>query len=418
MLTRLGFPSVGEHRRFVMAIVADTVGSGLFMPITLLYFLAMTDLSLVQVGSALSLSALLTMPGAFVIGSLVDRFGPRRMMLIGNLVQAAGMVAYLWADSLLAVALWTTLLNLGRQSFWGSFGNVVTAISAPGEREMWFGFLQAVRNLGYSVGGVLAGVALQIGTDLAFQSVVVVNAVTFLVAFVLLLDVPDHRVPRADDAPVEGWGVVLRDRAYLRLVLGQFGFVAGMMVLNFALPVYAAEVIDLPGWVVGAIFTVNTALVGLGQGLVVRRMTGQVRARMMGLAQLVFVASYALFVVAGWLPLWLAVVVMLVGAVVYTGGELTGGPVFSATAAEAAPDHLRGRYLGLFQLSWGIGGAVTPIAFTWLLAQGQTTLWWVLALVALVSAAYLQTLPRVLPAAGLRVTNRAQAEPEQEPQPE
>lgn len=407
MLTRLGFPSVGEHRRFVAAIVADTVGSGLFMPITLLYFLAMTDLSLVQIGSALSLSALLTMPGAFVIGSLVDRFGPRRMMLVGNLVQAAGMAAYLWADSLLAVALWTTLLNLGRQSFWGSFGNVVTAISAPGERELWFGFLQAVRNLGYSVGGVLAGIALQIGTDLAYQSVVVVNAVTFVLAFVLLLDVPDHRVARDDDAPVEGWGVVLRDRAYLRLALGQLGFVAGMMVLNFALPVYVAETIDLPGWVVGAIFTLNTAMVGLGQGIVVRRMAGRVRARMMGLAQLVFVASYAMFVAAGWLPVWLAVGVMLVGAAVYTGGELTGGPVFSATAAEAAPDHLRGRYLGLFQLSRGVGGAVTPVAYTWLLAHGQTTVWWVLALVALLSAAYLQTLPRVLPAAGLRVTQRA-----------
>lgn len=401
---------MGEHRRFVAAIVADTVGSGLFMPITLLYFLAMTDLSLVQVGSALSLSAVLTMPGAFVIGSLVDRFGPRRMMLVGNLVQAAGMVAYLWADSLLAVALWTALLNLGRQSFWGSFGNVVTAISAPGEREMWFGFLQAVRNLGYSIGGVLAGLALQVGTDVAFQSVVVVNAVTFVVAFVLLLDVPDHRAAHPADAPVEGWGVVLRDTAYLRLVLGQFGFVAGMMVLNFALPVYVAETIDLPGWVVGAIFTLNTALVGLGQGLVVRRMTGRVRARMMGLAQLAFVASYALFVVAGWLPVWLAVVVMLVGAAVYTGGELTGGPVFSAAAAEAAPDHLRGRYLGLFQLSWGIGGAVTPVAFTWLLAHGQRTLWWVLALVALASAAYLQRLPRVLPAAGRRVTNRSEQE--------
>ena len=410
MLKRLGFPAIGEHRRFVTAIVADTVGSGLFMPITLLYFLAMTDLTLVQIGSALSLSALLTMPGAFVIGSLVDRYGPRRMMLIGNLVQAVGMVAYLWADSLLVVALWTTLLNLGRQSFWGSFGNVVTAISAPGERELWFGFLQAVRNLGYSVGGVLAGIALQIGTDLAYQSVVVINAVTFVLAFLLLLDVPDHRVVRAEDAPLEGWGVVLRDGAYLRLVLGQMGFVAGMMVLNFALPVYIADTIDLPGWVVGAIFTLNTAMVGLGQGLVVRRMTGQVRARMMGLAQLVFVASYAMFVVAGWLPVWLAVVVMLVGGAVYTFGELTGGPVFSATAAEAAPDHLRGRYLGLFQLSWGIGGAVAPVTFTWLLAHGQTTLWWVLAVFAVLSAAYLQTLPRVLPAAGLRVTRAAEQE--------
>ena len=406
MLTRLGFPRVGEHGRFVTAIVADTVGSGLFMPLTLLYFLAMTDLSLVQIGSALSLSALLTMPGAFVIGSLVDRFGPRRMMLAGNLVQAVGMLAYLWADSLAAVALWTTLLNIGRQAFWGSFGNVVTVISAPGERELWFGFLQAVRNLGYSVGGVLAGIALQVGTDLAFQTVVVLNVVTFVLAFFLLLDVPDHRVARSHDAPVEGWGVVLRDRAYLRLVLGQLGFVAGMMVLNFALPVYAAETIDLPGWVVGAIFTINTALVGLGQGLVVRRMTGQVRARMMGLAQLVFVLSYAMFVAAGWLPVWLAVVVMLAGAVVYTFGELTGGPVFSATAAEAAPDHLRGRYLGLFQLSWGLGGAVAPVTFTWLLAHGQTTMWAVLALVAVVSAAYLQTLPRVLPAAAQRVTQR------------
>ena len=202
--------------------------------------------------------------------------------------------------------------------------------------------------------------------------------------------------------------MVLRDGPFLRLVVGQFGFVAGMMVLNFALPVYAAEVIDLPGWVVGAIFTLNTAMVGLGQGLVVRRMTGRVRARMMGLAQLFFVASYALFVLAGWLPVWLAVVVILVGAAVYTGGELAGGPVFSATAAEAAPDHLRGRYLGLFQLCWGIGGAITPLAFTWLLAHGQTTLWWVLAVVALAGAAYLQTLPRVLPAAGLRVTNRAE----------
>lgn len=408
MLTRLGFPQVGEHGRFVTAIVADTVGSGLFMPMTLLYFVAMTDLGLVEIGAAVSLSALLTLPAAFVIGSLVDAFGPRRMMLLGNLVQAVGMLAYLWSDSFFAIALWTTFLNLGRQAFWGSFGNVVTAISAPGERELWFGFLQAVRNLGYSVGGVFAGVALQIGTDLAFQTVVVVNAATFLVAFVLLLDVPDHRVVLGSELSVEGWGVVLRDRPFLRLVVGQFGFVVGVMALNVALPVYAAEVLDLPGWVAGAIFALNAALVGLGQGLVVRWMTGRVRARMMGFAQLCFVASYALFAFAGVLPVWLAVTVILVGAVVYTGGELAGGPVFSATAAEAAPDHLRGRYLGLYQLCWGIGGAITPLGFTWLLAHGQTTLWWVLAALALAGAAYLRNLPRVLPVAGLRVTNRVE----------
>jgi hypothetical protein len=52
------------------------------------------------------------------------------------------------------------------------------------------------------------------------------------------------------------------------------------------------------------------------------------------------------------------------------------------------------------------------VAFTWLLDHGQTTIWWVLALLALGSAAYLQTLPRRLPAAGLRVTNRSEVEAE------
>ena len=132
MLERLGFPRVGEHKRFVGAIVVDTLGSGLFMPITILNFLAVSPLSLVEIGGALSVSALLTLPAALLVGTFVDRYGPRRLMLAGNLVQAAGMVAYLFVDTFWALALWTAVLNVGRQCFWGSFGNTVTAITAPG----------------------------------------------------------------------------------------------------------------------------------------------------------------------------------------------------------------------------------------------------------------------------------------------
>jgi len=406
VLARLGFPQVGEHRRFVAAIVVDTLGSGLFMPITLLYFLAVSPLSLVQIGGALSVSAFVTFPSAALVGSAVDRLGPRRMMLAGNLLQAGGMVAYLFVDSFWSLALWTAVLNVGRQCFWGSFGNVVTAITEPGERELWFGFLQAMRNLGYAVGGVLAGVAVQIGTRDAYTTVVLVNVASFLVAWWLLLSVPVHRPAHHGDL-AGGWGDVLRDRPYLRLVLAQAGFVAGMMVLNFALPVYAAESIDLPGWVVGAIFTLNTIMVGLGQGLVVRRMVGQQRARMMALAQAAFAGGYVAFVVAGLVPVWLGVVAILLGACVYTFGELVGGPVLSAVAAEAAPDHLRGRYLSLFQLGWALGGVIAPVCFTALLARGTFDLWAVLLVVAALAAPYSLRLARVLPAAAQPVTDRA-----------
>lgn len=409
MLERLGFPAVGDHRRFVAAIVADTLGSGLFMPVTLLYFLAVSPLTLAQIGTALSVSALLTLPAAVLVGSAVDRFGPRRVMLLGNLVQVVGMLAYLAVDSFWPLALWTVVLNVGRQCFWGSFGNVVTIITAPGERELWFGFLQAMRNLGYAVGGVLAGIAVQIGTTEVYHAVVVVNAASFALAWWMLLAVPDHRPRVAEEQPVGGWRDVVRDRPYLVLVLTQFGYVLGVMVLNFALPVYAARTIGLPGWVVGALFTLNTVMVGLGQGFVVRAMTGRVRSRMVALAHGFFAAGYLLFVLAGVIPVWLGVVVVLVGTAVYTLGELAGGPVLSAIAAEAAPDHLRGRYLSLFQFSWGIGGVVAPGVYTALLAAGGDRLWLVLLGVAAVAAPFSWRLARTLPTAAEPVTNRSAA---------
>ncbi|MEZ5097611.1 MAG: hypothetical protein R2731_16865 [Nocardioides sp.] len=42
MLHRLGFPAIGRHRRFVTAIAVDAVGSAVFMPVAMLYFLAVT----------------------------------------------------------------------------------------------------------------------------------------------------------------------------------------------------------------------------------------------------------------------------------------------------------------------------------------------------------------------------------------
>ena len=84
MLHRLGFPSVGRHRRFVTAIAIDAVGSGVFMPISMLYFLVATDLTLVQVGAAISLASLIALPTGPLIGSVVDRIGAKQVLLAGN----------------------------------------------------------------------------------------------------------------------------------------------------------------------------------------------------------------------------------------------------------------------------------------------------------------------------------------------
>ncbi|MGZ6678182.1 MAG: MFS transporter, partial [Nocardioides sp.] len=374
LLDRLGFPSVGEHRRFVVAIGVDAVGSGVFMPVCMLYFLVTTDLSLVQVGSAISLAALVSLPAGPLLGGLVDRSGAKRVLLAGNVLQGVGYAAYLVTGSFWAVTLWTVVITLGRTAFWGSYGAIVAAISVPGERERWFGFLGALRNVGFALGGLLSGLAITVGTPAAFGAVVLANAVSYAVAFALLLAVPP--VARTAHRPTPGaWGVVLRDRPYRLLWGAQLMFSTSMMALNFAMPVYATTVLGLPGWVTGAVFTLNTVMVGLGQGVAVRAMTGRVRWRVLLAANGVFAASYVVLLGASRVGVALGVVMVLLGAAVYTLGELLGGPVHGALSAEAAPEHLRGRYLALIQLAWNVAGAVAPLSFAWLLDRGPSTLW-------------------------------------------
>ena len=415
VLDRLGFPSVGRHRRFVTAIGIDAVGSGVFMPVSVLYFLVTTDLSLVQVGAGLSLASAVALPVGPLLGGVVDRYGAKRVLLAGNLLQAVGFAAYLVTDSFVGLTAWTVVVTVGRTAFWGSYGNIVAAISVPGEREKWFGFLGALRNVGFAVGGLVSGLAITIGTEAAYAGVVVANAVSYVVAFALLLAVPAVATTGHRSAGGAGsWGVVLRDRPYRLLWVTQLAYSTSMMVLNVVIPVYATTVLGLPGWVTGAVFTLNTIMVGLGQGLVVRAMTGARRWRVLVLSNAVFAASYAVLLGASALVtgsgIALAVAVVLVGSAVYTVGELLGGPVLGALAADAAPEHLRGRYLSLVQLAWNLASTIAPLLFAWLLDRGPTPVWLVLGGVALVGCGLAAWLGSRMPQAALRVTNRGDAD--------
>lgn len=408
MLQRLGFPVVGEHRRFVSAIAVDAIGSGVFLPVSLLYFLATTPLSLIHIGFALSIASALQLPFAPLLGGLVDKVGARRVLLAANLLEAVGFVGYVFANSFASVLVAAAVVQLGQTAFWGSYSPVVATIAAPGERERWFGFLGALRNASFAVGGLAAGVAITIGTTTAYTAVVVVNAVSYVLAYLLILSVkaPRHvEVAAPAAASPAGWSQVLRDRPYLLLVGTNYTYAMSAMALNVAVPVYLTHSLGLPGWVTGAVFTINTIMIGLGQGLVVNAMEGSVRANILAVGALFSAASYLILLSAEWTSVVIGVAVALAGAVVYTGGELIAGPVLSALATDAAPAHLRGRYVSIYQMSWTVSSSVAPISMTWLLEEGPTALWGALTAVALLGVALSVLLRGVLPQAAARVPN-------------
>ena len=296
VLSRLGFPAIGRHRLFVTAIGIDALGSGVWMPLSVLYFVRVTHLSLVQVGVALSVAAALSFPLALVIGSLVDRYDAKRVLQGGNVLQAIGFAAYPLAHSVLAVTLVVAIAALGRTAFWGSYSPMVAAVSEAGEREKWFGFLGALRNSGFAVGGLLAAAAITIGTHEAFHAVVLLNAASYVLAFVLMVRVEVHGVHRDGVRQRQGggWSEVARDPGYRWLVGANFGYAMGCLALNVVMPVYIVQMLGLPGWVSGAVYVINTVLIGVGQGLIVRQMTGSVRWRIVVLAAGLMIVAFLL----------------------------------------------------------------------------------------------------------------------------
>jgi MFS family permease len=411
VLQRLGFPDVGPHRRFVSALAIDAVGSGVWMPLSMLYFLHQTSLTLVQLGLAMTIANLAVIPVVPMIGTLVDRVGPKVVMQAGNAGAAVSFALYPLAHSMLAVTVLVFGASATRSGFWSALGPMVTQITRTGEREIWFGFLQAMRNAGYGVGGVLAAIALTIGTGAAYQSVVLLNAASYVLAFLLMVGVAGGRPVRDADAPVgDGvrWWVGFADPGYRVLLAVILCYALAEMTLNVAMPVYFIDTLGLPGWVPGAVFVINTVMIGVGQGLVVRAMTGAVRRRVLHAAIVFSAASFVMFYAAGALSVATAVALVLVAAFVYTLGEMTAGPVVAALSAEAPPPEQRGRYMASMQLAWSASGAVAPLLYSALLHRGSVALWGGTLVLCVVWALLVQVLAVRMPLAGRAVTNVAE----------
>ncbi|MEW2289570.1 MFS transporter [Streptomyces sp. NPDC047841] len=392
-------PSIARHRRFVAAIAIDSIGTGVFVPVSLLYFLATTSLTLVQVGAALTTAGLLALPVGPLCGGLVDRYGTKPVLQSANLAQALGFAGYLVVGQTWQIAVCAWLNSAGRAVFFGCYGATVTALAAPGQRERWFGLLGSVRNIGYALGGLLTAIAVSFGTHGVYTAIVVVNALSYLAAFVLTRAVPNLRPEEGQDA-AGGWGRVLRDLRYLSLVAHQLSFAISLFALNIAIPVYAVDVLGLPGWTAGAVFTLNTLMVGFGQGVVVGWLSGRIRSRVLVAGHVCFATGYLLFLTAGRVSaLAPAVGIVLFGAISYTFGEILGGPITSTVAAESAPDALRGRYLALNQLAVSAAGALAPAALSGLLSAGAATIWLTLVGVSVLGAALATTIGTVVPAA-------------------
>jgi len=279
---------------------------------------------------------------------------------------------------------------------------MVTQVSEPGERERWYGFLGALRNAGFGLGGLLSGAVL---ATAAYRGVVAVNASSFLLAALLLLLDQSHTGPPAtvrhdaDDTSPAGGQAVLADRPYLALTAVNVAFATNSFALTIVLPVYAVVRLGLPPLAPG-----GRPHAELPVDRPHARTRGQrpdragTRPRSAGVVRALGRVRPAHAAVSA-VPRAAAAAIVLAAVVVFTLGELIESPVLATVASEAAPDALRGRYLALHQASWNVSNTIAPALLTCLLAAGTWPVCLALGALAAAAALGISAVATRLPAA-------------------
>ncbi|MGW2015748.1 MFS transporter [Streptomyces sp. NPDC001927] len=375
-------------RALLLAQLSNAIGDGAFYVTSALYFSQIVGLSAARIGIGLTLAWAVGSVAGVWLGHLADRRGPRTTAVLLALSTAAAVGSFLFIRSfvpfLVAAAVYATAqsgLAAARQA-------LLAGLVEPAARTEVLARLQSTLNAGLAVGAGLGGLALHAGTRTAYLSVFALDAVGFLVCALLLRGLPAV-APVPPAAAGEPRLAVLRDRPYALLTLLNALMLLRLPLLSLALPLWIVQRTSAPGWIVSALFVLNTGFVMLFQVRTARKVTGLPHAtRAVGRAGVVMLASCAVFAVtAVGLGPWTTVAVLVVGAALQVVAEMRHSAGSWQIGFALAPVGRIGQYQGFYGTGVPVARTLGPFLVTALLVTWGAPGWLVLGGIFLLAGA-------------------------------
>jgi MFS family permease len=365
-----------EGRWLLSTVAIQTLGRGLTLPFTVIYLHEVRGFDLSLSGTLMSLIAIsgfvVTGPG----GTLTDRYGARAILLGGLTSMIAGNVLLAYATTPAAAAVALVLIGFNFGVSWPAFNALIAAVVSGDLRQQYFGVNFALVNLGIGVGGIIGGLYVDVGDAGTFTTIFLADAASALVPMALLLGPLRHVSGRAEKPEGESGGSyleILRRPAVRWLTALTFvGVFVGYGQFEAGFPGFGRQVAEVSTRTIGLAFAVNTAVIVLLQFLVLSRISGRRRTRVMIVMGLVWASSWLLLGATGFVPgSAVAAAGMLFFMAVFAFGETLMQPTIPAISNDLAADHTRGRYNAINAAAFQAGAILGPIAAGLLLDHGR-----------------------------------------------
>jgi MFS family permease len=377
-LHRLGsgvVPPLGARAwRLLAGVVVFEVGTGMTLPLVIVYLHQSRGLGLAAAGAAVSAVGAGGLVGTIAAGPLADRLGAGVAALAGLVLAGAGTAGYLAVHGLATAVAASAAQGAGFAAVWvGIFPLLVRAVPSDRSGDV-LATNYGLTNLGLGLGSTLAGVVLSVSPN-AFGPLFVGDAVSYL-AFaawlVWLGEVRGGGAHPAGEAPA-GYRVALRDRALLAATAINLLLVtAGYAQLVSAFPAWATGPARASRSLVGFAFAANTWTIAIAQLPVLTYVRTRRRTRAVAGTGVLFAACWLITLAAGETSSrGLAAAGLVAASAVFGLGETLLSPSLPAIVNDLAPEHARGRYVAVYSSSWQVGPMIGPAVAGAALAAGQ-----------------------------------------------
>jgi MFS family permease len=355
-------------------VLLSSAGSSLIWPFQLIYISKTLTLPISSVATLISISSATGLAASFIGGAIADRFGRKLIMFAAQAAHGLAYILMSHASTYIGFVIPMTIMGAA-MPFYAVGSDAMMADIIPSEKRTGaFAILRMINNAGIAIGPAIGGLIVAKSYTTAFYL-----AAGGMLAYSLLLltSVRETLQRKHNHAELQkkeklgGYGRVFADRSFVAFVSTiTIGMVAPLMMWTL-LAVYINKYYGIPEYLYSWM-PITNALMCVFVQYPVTMFTRRLRAKTaITLGMLVYALGVgSVAIMTGFWGFWLSMVIMSMG-------ELILVPTGSKYVADIAPEDLRGRYLSIYWLTWGVSRSAAPMVGGYLHdAIAPQAIWW------------------------------------------
>ncbi|MFC7263491.1 MDR family MFS transporter [Streptomyces lutosisoli] len=287
-------------------------------------------------------------------GVMTDRLGRRPTLLIAQVSTAFSVALLGFMHHPVAIAAVAFLVGMASNASRPAVQAMMADIVRPEDRVRAFSLNYWAINLGFAVSSMAAGFIAEFSYLAGF---LIEAGMTLICALVIFAKLPESKpvlTAKAASEPAVGLGTVLRDGRYMSVVGLSFLVALVFQQGSVGLPVAMGAAGFTPADY-GMAVAVNGVLIVALQIPVTRFIEHRDPKRLLVISSLLAGYGFGLTAFAG------SVGVFALTVCVWTLAEIVNAPTQTGLVVRLSPLHGRGRYQGMYTLSWSLAALVAPL---------------------------------------------------------